>query len=117
MPYARALPFTDLVGAMSGEDIFTVVKACFRAGAKETNSQRLQALVNEGFLAIRTIGQQRSVQDRISVAVTKGVRVTAASQLVHPEPPSPMDGATIEWQDPTDSSAHRVQLRSVERVG
>ena len=56
MPYARALPFTDLVGAMSGEDIFTVVKACFRAGAKETNSQRLQALVNEGFLAIRWVG-------------------------------------------------------------
>ena len=68
-------------------------------------------------ILLRTIGQQRSVQDRISVAVTKGVRVTAASQLVHPEPPSPMDGATIEWQDPTDSSAHRVQLRSVERVG
>lgn len=62
----------------------------------------------------RTLGYQRSVQDRISVAITNGIRVTAASQLVYPEPPSPVDSASIEWQDPTDSSAHRVQLRSEE---
>lgn len=53
IPHARALPMGDRIGGLSGEDIFALVSACFRAGAKETDARRAQALVNEGFSAIR----------------------------------------------------------------
>lgn len=53
MAHAAALPHNDLVGAMTGADILAVIRACFHAGAGETDQERIQRLVNEGFLAIR----------------------------------------------------------------
>lgn len=53
LAHAAALPHNDLVGAMTGADILTVTRACFRAGAGETDQERIQGLVNEGFFAIR----------------------------------------------------------------
>lgn len=53
MSYATTLPVDELVGAMRGADIHAVIRACFRAGATETDDERIQALVNEGFSAIR----------------------------------------------------------------
>lgn len=77
---ANTLSHNQIVGAVTGGDIAATIKAAFRAGKGETDPTRISELVDEAFMGIRTLGHQRSLQDKISVAVTDGLRVTATSQ-------------------------------------
>lgn len=50
---ANTLSHNQIVGAVTGGDIASIIKAAFRAGKEETDPVRISELVDEAFLGIR----------------------------------------------------------------
>ncbi|CAM9356731.1 unnamed protein product [Choristocarpus tenellus] len=81
-----ALPFAPMGSTTTRDGLKAMTRQAFRAEAGESDSMRQEALLNEALAAVKTIGGLRRLQQSgcVSTAVTKGIRVTATSEVVIP---------------------------------